>query len=199
MVGYAWGNNLRSISTAATLTHPTVSYLLIDLDVGDLAACVLLPDIHHIIEAGDVAFRVVADLPDDGVELAARFHRFGDLLRIERVRRLRRLLDDLHRGGGVERVGFRLEVLGAELVNDRLGLRALARVGAVGHQRAFNAWPTDGGELVRGDAVAAHQRRIDALVAHLPHDQAAFGMQPTPIDELGARGLDLGDDCREIL
>ena len=41
-------------------------------------------------------------------------------------------------------------------------------------------------ELVGGDAVAAHQRRFDALVAHLPHDQAAFGVQAAPVDEIGA-------------
>ena len=101
------------------------------------------------------------------------------------------------RGVAVERVGFRLELLGAELRDDVLGRRVVARIGAVGHQRAFDARAADRGELVGGDAVAAHQRRLDALVAHLAHDQAAFGVQAAPIDEVGAGLLDLGDQRRK--
>ena len=104
-----------------------------------------------------------------------------------------------HRRVAVERVGFRLELLGAELLHDVLGFRALARVGPEGHQRAFDAGAADRGELVGGDAVAAHQRRLDALVAHLAHDQAAFGVQAAPVDEVGAGLLDLGDERREVL
>src|SRR4029077_21212570 len=110
-----------------------------------------------------------------------------------------RLLDDLHAGIAVERIGLRLEFLGAEFRDHGLGFRLVARIGAVGHQRAFDARAADGSELVGGDAVAAHQRRLDALVAHLPHDEAAFGIEPAEINQIGARLFDLGDQRRVIL
>jgi hypothetical protein len=53
------------------------------------------------------------------------------------------------------------------------GFGAVARVRREGHQRAFGAGPADGGELVVGDAVARHHHGVEALVAHLAHDQAA--------------------------
>ena len=40
---------------------------------------------------------------------------------------------------------------------------------------------------------------LDALVAHLAHDQAAFGVQAAPVDDVGAGCLDLGDERREVL
>ena len=68
--------------------------------------------------------------------------------------------DDLHRGVAVERVGLRVELLGLELLRRRpWPPGACAGPAAEGHQRAFDARAADGGELVRGDAVAAHQRR----------------------------------------
>src|SRR5262249_23110558 len=48
-------------------------------------------------------------------------------------------------------------------------------------------------------AVAAHQRRLDALVAHLAHDQAGGIMQAAPVDEVGIGRLELGDEGGEIL
>ena len=52
-------------------------------------------------------------------------HDVGDLVRIGRVGLLRRLLDDLHRGVGIERVALRLETLGLELGDGVLGRRLL--------------------------------------------------------------------------
>src|SRR5262249_44859552 len=62
-----------------------------------------------------------------------------------------------------------------------------------------DAWSTDRGEFVGGNAVAAHQWRLHALIAHLPHDEAAFGVETAPIDQVCARLLDLGHQCRKIL
>jgi hypothetical protein len=47
----------------------------------------------------------------------------GDLVRIERLRLLHRLLHDLHRSVRVERVAFRLEAFDANFRDDRLGGR----------------------------------------------------------------------------
>src|SRR5271156_438642 len=49
-------------------------------DVSDLAACVLLPDIHHVIELGDVALLVVGDVAEHGFEIHAGMHHLADLL-----------------------------------------------------------------------------------------------------------------------
>src|SRR5690349_2640178 len=88
-------------------SHYSSTTLLVDLHIGDLAAGVLLPNVHHVVEPRDVALLVVAELADHGRELAARLDGLGDLLGIERVCGFRRLLDDLHRSVAVERVGLR--------------------------------------------------------------------------------------------
>ena len=77
--------------------------------------------------------------------------------------------------------------------------RPLARIGTEGHQRAFGAGAGDRGELVGGDAIAAHERRLDPLGAHLPQDQPAGVVQAAPIDQVGAGRLDLGYQRGEVL
>src|SRR5262245_187324 len=126
-------------------------------------------------------------------------HFFGDFLWVERLGGFRRLLDDLHAGIAVKGVGFRLELLRAKFLHDLFRIRLVARIGTVSHQRAFDTRSTDGGKFVRCYAVAAHQRRLHSLVAHLAHDQAAFGVEAAPIDEIGARLLDLGHKRRKVL
>jgi hypothetical protein len=58
--------------------------------------------------------------------------------------------------------------------------------------------PTEA-KFVRGDAIAAHQRRLHALIAHLSNDETTFRVQAAPIDEVGAGLLDFGNQRREIL
>src|SRR5271166_3661539 len=113
------------------------SHLLVD----ELAVGRLLPDVPDEVD-------------DDSVERHAGMHDLRDLLRIERLRLLRRLLHDLDGGVGVERVGFRIEVLRLELGDDVLRGRVVARIGTERHQRAFDARAADLSELVVGDAVA---------------------------------------------
>ena len=54
-----------------------------EVDVTELAARVLLPDIHHVIELGDVAFLVVGEIAEHGLEVHAGMHFIGDLFRID--------------------------------------------------------------------------------------------------------------------
>src|SRR5271165_3219233 len=126
------------------------SHLLVD----ELAVGRLLPDVPDEVDRGAVALLVVGDVADDSVERHAGMHDLRDLLRIERLRLLRRLLHDLDGGVGVERVGFRIEVLRLELGDDVLRGRVVARIGTERHQRAFDARAADLSELVVGDAVA---------------------------------------------
>src|SRR5215831_3727578 len=114
----------RSAATwrSSSLPARRRSTLLIDLDVGNLAAGVLLPDVHHVVEPCDVTLLVVAEFTDHSRKLAPRLDGLGDLLRIERICGFRCLLDNLHRGVGVQRVGLRLEILCAELLDHRFGL-----------------------------------------------------------------------------
>src|SRR3954447_10754562 len=104
--GLRVGSSVRfSLNTRADANPPYAStILLIDLDIGDLAAGVLLPNVHHVVEPRDIALLVVAELADHGRELAAGLDGLGDLLRIERVCGFRRLLDDLHGGIAVQSV-----------------------------------------------------------------------------------------------
>src|SRR4051794_30246135 len=120
---------------------------LVDLLIADLAARILLPDVHHIVETRDVALFVEADVADDGRELAAGMHFVGDLLGLDRIGGLCGELNDLDRGVAVERVGFRLEVLGTEFINDRLGFRTLTRIWAIGHERTLDARAANRGEF----------------------------------------------------
>src|SRR6185437_15760652 len=122
-----------------------------ELHVRDLAVGRLLPDVPDVIHGRAVALLVEGDVAEDGLEGHARMHGFGDLLRLDRLRLFRRLLDDLDRSVGIERVGLRVKVLRLELGDDLLGRRVLARVRAEGHQRAFDAGAADRGELVIGD------------------------------------------------
>src|SRR6266436_2828809 len=188
----------------------TASDVLLVLEIADLAVRALLPRIEHVAlfllagdevaVAGNIALLVEGDAAGDRVEYLAGMHHVGDLLGIERLRLLSRLLDDLHGGIAVERVGLRLETaLLAEQLDNFFVLRIVARVGRVGHQRAVGAGPRDRGKLVVGDAVAAHQRRLDALVAHLAHDQAASVVQAAPVDEVRICRLDLGGESGEVL
>src|SRR5579883_2336521 len=177
-------------------------------DVGDVAVRLFLPDVEHVAVlvlavdqvAVDVALLVERDVAQHRVEhLAGVYHR-RDLLAVERLRGFRRLLVDLHDRVAVERVGLRLEpALLAKEVDDRLVLGVGARIGREGHQRAFGAGTRDRGELVVGDAVAAHQRRFEALVAHLAQDEAAGVLQATPVDQVGIDRFELGDEGGEIL
>ena len=57
----------------------------------------------------------------------------------------------------------------------------------------------DGGEFLAGDAVAAHQHGLHALVAHLAHQQSALGMQAAEKHDIGVHRFDLGDDGGIIL
>src|SRR4029079_7946376 len=123
----------------------------------------------------------------------------GHLLGVERLCGFRGLLDDLDAGGAVERIGFRLEFFWAEFLDDFLRLRLVPRIGSVGHQRSFDARPADRGKLIRRNAVASHQRSLYALVTHLPNDQAAFGVEAAPIDEISTGLLDLGHKRRKVL
>ena len=65
--------------------------------------------------------------------------------------------DDLQGGVGVERVGFRLEAGSAELLDEFLSSRVLARIRREGHQRAVNGVASDRSQFVRNDTVAGHQ------------------------------------------
>src|SRR4051812_39276057 len=154
------------------------------LEIGDLAVRPLLPGVEdvavlllaldHVSLAPDVTFLVEGDVAEHGVEGFAGVHDLGHLLWVERLRLLSGLLEDLHRRVAVERVGLRLEAaLLAEQVDDRLVLRVGAWVGRERHEGAFGARAGNGRELVVRHAVAAHERRLQALVAHLPDDQAA--------------------------
>src|ERR1700722_1081435 len=141
----------------------------------DLAVFALFPHVPDIIDGRAVALLVVRNITDDRVERHAGMHDFRDLLRIERVRLLSRLLDDLDRGIGIERVALRVEPLGLERSNRILRVGVLARLGTEGHERSFDARTPDRRELAVGDAVAGDHDRLHALVAHLTEDEAAFG------------------------
>src|SRR5262252_419611 len=126
-------------------------------------------------------------------------HFLGDLLGVERLCGFRSLFDDLYAGIAIKRVGFRLEFLGTEFLDHFFGIWLVARIWTVGHQRAFDARTANRGKFIGGDAIAAHQRRLYALIAHLPDDQSTFRVQAAPIDQVGARLLDFGNQRREIL
>jgi len=64
-------------------------------------------------------------------ERHAGVHHVGDFVRVDRVGLLRRLLDDLHCGVGIERVALRLETLRLELGDDVLGRRIVARLTSI--------------------------------------------------------------------
>src|SRR5580692_11164797 len=76
-------------------------------------------------------------------------------------------------GPGVEGT---LMSFGPEPRNNPAAKDIVARLRAERHQRAFDAGTADRGEFVVGDAVAGDDDRLQALVAHLADDQAAFGM-----------------------
>ena len=67
--------------------------------------------------------------------------------------------------------------------------RVVARLRAERHQRALDAGAAYLGELVVGNSVAGDHHRLQALVAHLAHDQSAFGMQAAPHHIIGADAL----------
>ena len=67
------------------------------------------------------------------------------------------------------------------------------------HQRAVDGVAGDRGELVRHDAVARHEGRLQALVGQLAHDQAGFRVQAAVVDDRNAGFLHLGDQRREVL
>src|SRR3982074_2433584 len=152
--------------SAAPRTAAATIVGLLGLDIGDLAVGSLLPDVEHVAifllagdsVAGHVTLLVGGEVAEHGLEHLAGMHHLGDLLGIERLRLLGRLLDDLDRGVAVERIGLRLEALLAEDVDDLLVRRVGARVGREGHQRALGAWPRDRGEFVVGDAIGSHGR-----------------------------------------
>src|SRR5262245_36145156 len=194
-----WKAKQTPASSEAGFLTPKAPKSSLDLGVGDLAARLLLPDVDRIIDACDVALLVIGQVADHGLELHARFDLLCHLLRIERSCRLRCLLDDLNGGVAIERVGLRLEILGAEFRHDVLGLRPLARIRPEGHQRAFRAGTGDRSELLVRNAIGSHERRLDALRAQLPQDQAASVVQPAPIHQVGIGRLDLGYECGEVL
>src|SRR5262245_25806142 len=145
------------------------------LEIRDLALRVLLPHVHHVVEPRDVALLVVGEIADHGLESLAGLGGLGDLLGIERFGIGGRHRSDLHGCGAIEGIRLWIDVLGGVFLDHVGGRRVLARSGTEGHQRAFDTGTTDGGKLIGGDAVAAHQRCLYALVAHLAHDQATFG------------------------
>src|SRR5271154_3541889 len=109
----------------------------------DLAVGALLPDVPDVVDGRAITLLVIGDVADDGMERHAGMHDFRDLLRIEGVRLFRRLLDDLDRGVGVERIALWVEPLGPERGDRVLGVRVLARLRAEGHQGAFDARAAD--------------------------------------------------------
>jgi len=159
----------------------------------------LFPDEQDEFDRRKVATLVVGNIAYGSVEGHARMHRFRDFLRIERLHLLRCLFDDLDAGVGIERVGFRIEVLRLELGDDVLRRRIVARVGSERHQGAFDAGAADLGELVVADAVAGDHDRVHAPIAHVADDEAAFGLEPAPHQIARARLLDLGDDRGIVL
>src|SRR6185437_10616619 len=169
------------------------------LHEADLAVRALLPDVPDVIDGGAVALLVEGDVAEDGVERRPGVHGGGDLLRIERVRLFRRLLDDLHRRVGIEGVALRVEPFGLERRDRVLRVRVVSGLGAEGHQRPLDAGAADRREFAVGDAVAGDHHRLHALVAHLADDQAALGVQAAPHQIVGARFLDLGDDGGIVL
>src|ERR1700730_5052274 len=159
-------------------------HALLVLEIADLAIWPLPPGVEHVAllllaaddvaVVGDLALLVEGDPAGDGVERLAGMHHLGDLFGVKRLRSFSRLLDNLYGGVAVERIGLGVEAaLLAEQFDNLLVLRIVARIGRIGHQRTIGAGARDGGELVVGKAVAAHQGRFDALVAHLAHDHTA--------------------------
>ena len=126
-------------------------------------------------------------------------HHFGHFLGVEAFGLLGSLLHDFNSRVAIQRIGFRVELLGFELLDDSRRFRALARVRREGHQRALHAVAANRGELVRGDAVARHHHGVDALITHLAHDQPAFSVQAAPVDDFRAGCLDLRDNRRKVL
>src|SRR5262245_54428512 len=112
-------------------------------------------------------------------------HFLGDLLGVERLCSFCSLFDDLHASIAIKRVGFRLEFLGAELLDHLFGIWLVAWIWTVRHQRAFDARAANRGKFIGGDPIATHQWRLYALITHLSDDQATFRVQTTPIDQVG--------------
>jgi hypothetical protein len=100
------------------------------LEVGVLAVVALLPRVHHVVRTGDVALGVEGQLADRGLERTLGLGGLRNLLRVDVAGLGGRACDDLHGGVGVERVGFRLEAGGAELLDEFLAAGFLRGSGA---------------------------------------------------------------------
>src|SRR4051812_15068182 len=174
-----------SCGEGVSLTNPSgLRTLGVDLDVVTLG----VPLVDDVVDHLDVALGVERELADHGIPLAA-LDGLHHLLRIGGAGLGRGLRPHLQRRVGIERVAFRIDVLGLELLDDRLRRRLVARIGAEGEERAFAVRSGDRGELLVGQCVARHQHGLEALRAHLAHDQAGFLMVPADIDEIDLLGL----------
>ena len=80
-----------------------------------------------------------------------------------------------------------------------LGVRVLARIGREGHQRALAGIAGDLPVLVGDQRVARDRAGVHALLDHLAHDQAGFGVVAADIDDVDAGLLQLGDERGVVL
>src|SRR6266851_5567056 len=166
------------------------------IDLGVVALGV--PFIDDIVDLLDVALGVELHLADHRIPLTG-LDRIHDFLRIGGAGFRDRLRPDLHRGVGVERVAFGIDVLGLEPLDDGLGGRLVARVGSEGEQGAFAGGPRDRRELLVGQRVASHQNGLKTLVAHLTHQQSGFLMVAAYVDEVDVVALQARHDGVKIL
>src|SRR6266699_4153005 len=104
------------------------------VDLG--VAALVVPLVDYIVELLEVALGIKLQCADHGLP-GSGLDRFHDLLRVGGLGLRRGVRPDLNGGIGVERVALGVYVLGLELLDDRLGGRLVARIGAEREQRAF--------------------------------------------------------------
>src|SRR5437763_17078825 len=90
-------------------------------DITDLAARVLFPDVHHVVELGDVTFFVIGHVAEHGREMQPGMHLLGAFLGLDRVLGLVLLFLHLYADIGLERVASLLDALLATLRRRDLG------------------------------------------------------------------------------
>ena len=106
---------------------------------------------------------------------------------------------DLHRRIGVERVGFRLEAGGAELLDQLL----VGRVQRGSGPKVFSV-PSTASPAIEASSFDTMPSPETSVAfrpwsAELADDQAGFGVQAAPVDDRDAGFLHLGDQRREVL
>src|SRR3979409_1950966 len=109
------------------------------IDLGVVALGV--PFVDNIVDLLDVALGIELHLANHRIPRAA-FDRIHDFLRIGCAGLRHRLRPDLHRGICVERVALWIDTLGLETLDDGLGGRLVAGVGARWQKQSFagGAW-----------------------------------------------------------